>query len=107
MATLFNPTRNREEPIRWGLVSYTVVMFLVVTVENAMNLYVQSISYIDNREYPGAGGITSPGPFGYIVSVGSEAINIIPNVLFLINSWLADGLLVGAFSSVALDFPDV
>ena len=37
MAALGNPVYRRGEPIKWGLVSYAVVVFLVVTVENAID----------------------------------------------------------------------
>jgi hypothetical protein len=60
MAALFNPANRRREGIKWGLVSYTVVMFSFVTVFTAMNLNIQSISYIDNREFPGVEGVLPP-----------------------------------------------
>ena len=64
MATLLNPVHRRREGVKWGLVSYTMIMSSVVTVFTAMNLNIQSISYIDDRRFPGIYGF-SPGPFGY------------------------------------------
>ena len=69
-------------------------MFSLVTVFTAMGLHLQSISYIDNREFPGAGDTVLPGPFGYQLFVYSKPISIIPGAMFPLIQWLADGLLV-------------
>ena len=107
MAALFNPDNRRGEPIKWGLVSYTVVMFSVVTLGTAMQLDVQSISYIDNREFPGAKGMSFPGPLGYQWFILPEAISIIQNILFVLNNWLADGFLVCSLFDTAFTRPGV
>ena len=96
MTTLFSPAYRRGEGIKWGLVSYTVVMFSLVTAAIGMNLYIKSISFIDNREFPGVKGMTPPGPAGYLLFLYFKAINMIPNSAFLLNNWLADGFLVSS-----------
>ena len=106
MSALFNPVYRRGEGINWGLVSFTVVMFSLATVCTAMNLDINSISYIDNREYPGDGG-TAPGPLGYIATVFYKAINIVPNTAFVLNNWLADGLLASFLFDAAFPRPGV
>ena len=95
MAALFNSDYRRGKPIKWWLVSYTVIMFSIVTILTGMQLNVQSISCIDNREFPGIDGVVSSGPLGYQALISPDTINIIPDVMFLLNNWLADGLLVG------------
>ena len=106
MAALFNPAHRRGERIKWGLVYYTVVMFLSSTIQNAMDLNLQSISFIDNREFlgdcvhpPGLLGhgdicVYPPGPLGYQSSISSGALDVVPNVMFSLGNWLVDGLLV-------------
>jgi len=94
MAALLNPIHRRGEGIKWGLVSYTVATFSFVTVHTAMNLYTQSISSIDNREFLDANGRLPPGPMGYRASIWSHPLAVIPTVMYLLNNWLADGLLV-------------
>ena len=96
MVALFNPAHQRGEHIKWGLVSYTAVMFALVTVGTATNLHVQSASYIDNREFPGIDGLLPPGSYGYQLLIAPEALSTVPNVMFLLNNWLADGLLVSS-----------
>ena len=93
IAALLNPVNRRGEGIKWGLISYTMVMFSVVTVLIAVNLDVQSISFIDNREFTNPNGTLS-GPLGYQSWMRSDALRVIPNLMFLLNNWLADGLLV-------------
>jgi len=94
LAALFNPANRRGRSVKWGLVVYTVAMFSIVTVFTAMNDNIQSISYIDNREFPGDGDTIPPGPLGYQLFIYSKPLTIIPNLMFLLNNWLADGLLL-------------
>jgi hypothetical protein len=82
---------------KWGLVAHAVAMFTFVTIYTGMTLNIQSISFIDNRNFPGADGVLPPGPVGYQFLIYSKAISIVPNVAFLLNNWLADGLLVSSF----------
>ena len=93
VTALLNPVYRRE-PIKWGLVSYTIVAFSFVTVLNAVALHIQSISYIDNRQFPGIQGVISPGPIGYVILISHEAFAVVPTVMFFLNGWLADGILV-------------
>ena len=93
MAALFNPVNSKMEGIKRGLVAYTVAMFSFATVLTGMALNIESISYIDNREFPGGEGL-SPGPLGYRSFIWSGALTVAPSVMFLLNNWLADGFLV-------------
>ena len=94
MDRLLNPAHRRMEGIKWGLVAHTVAMFSAVTVYTAMSLNILSDCYIDNREFPGVDGVLPPGPSGYRFLIYSGVISLVPNVMFLLNNWLADGLLV-------------
>jgi len=96
MTALLSPAYRRGEGIKWGLVSYTVVMFSLVTAATAMNLHIQSISQIDNREYPGIKGRLPAGPAGYSFFLYYKTINLIVNSAYLLNNWLADGFLVSS-----------
>lgn len=59
-----------------------------------MYLNLQSISFIDNREFPGWDGGLPPGPFGYEQLIYNKAISFVPHIMFMLNTWLADGLLL-------------
>lgn len=96
MAALLDPIHRRTDGTKWGLVGYTMVMFSFVTIFTGMNLNMQSVSFIDNREFPGVEGSLPAGPLGYQWLVYSKALSIVPNLMFLLNNWLADGLLVGS-----------
>ena len=106
IAALLNPDHRRGEPIKWGLVAYTVVMFSVATIQTAMDLRLQSISNIDNREFPGS-EVAPPGPVGYQSFIASEALSIIPNALFTLSNWMADGFLVSSSFGVEFTHPSV
>ena len=101
MAALLSPAYRRGEGIKWGLVCYTTAIFSFVTVLTGINLNIQSISYIDNRDFPGAEDMIPPGPFGYQWSIAPSALNITPNSMFALCNWLADGLLVSFLFDVA------
>ena len=105
MAALFDPVHRRGEGIRWGLVSFTAVMFLLATIQTALDLDIQSISYIDNRAFSGIGDGISPGPLGYQVFISADALAIVPNIMFALSSWLADGLLVSSLFGIAIPCP--
>ena len=95
IVALLDPAHRRGGGIKWGLVSYTVAMFSLATLCTAMNLHLQSISYIDNREFASEEGLY-PGPIGYFDSLYSDVLNVVPNVALCLNNWLADGFLVGS-----------
>lgn len=85
--------RTRRD-IKWGLVTHTVVMFSCVTIYITGSLYLQSSSYINNRGFPGIDTIP-PGPIGYQYLIITDPLNSLCYVVFYLNQWLADGLLVG------------
>ena len=107
LAALFNPVHCKREGIKWGLVSYTVAMFSFVTVYTAIDLDIHSISSIDNRDFPGVEGAFPSGPIGYRWSVWSGALSVTPTLMFLLNNWLADGLLVSPLSYATRAHPRV
>ena len=72
-----------------------------------MNLYVKSISYIDNRKFPGIEGTFPPGPLGYQLFIRPTVFSIISGFLPPLSYWLADGLLVGSSFAAALKPPGV
>ena len=110
MAALLDPVHRRGEPIKWGLISYTVVMFSLANLQTALTLQKFSLAYIDNREFPNVEGAIppAPGPIGYLtVAVTHEAISTTLNVAFTVTNWLADGFLVSSFFDAAFTHPGV
>ena len=102
MFGLLNPLHRKREGIKWGIVAYTLALFTFVTVYTGMNLNIESISYVDNREFPGIQGMIPSGPLGYRSFVYSDALSIVPNVMFFLNNWLADAFLVSPSADTAL-----
>lgn len=94
MGALLNPANHIRGGIKWGLVAHSVAMFAFVTVFTALNLDLQSISYIDNRDYPGDSFMFPPGPLGYQFLVYSKPISLVPTIMFHLNTCLVDGLLL-------------
>ena len=87
-------------------------MFSLATMFTTTTLDIQSISYVENREFCGVfelhnfEGVIS-GPMGYQLSIGLEGLSVIPNVTFALNNLLADGLLVSPPFDVAFTHPGV
>ena len=92
LATLLDPAYRRGEGIKWGLVTYTLVMFSFVTVYTGITLHIQSISFIDEREFTYRG--LKFGPLGYQSTIRRTVLGMLTTVMFVLNYWLADGLLV-------------
>ena len=72
-----------------------------------MNLEIISVSYVDDREFPGIEGFMPPGPLGYRLIASSMMLGIVPNIMLFLNNWLADGLLVSSLSGVTFTCPGV
>ena len=101
IAALFNPVHRRGERIKWWLVSYTTVVFSLATVQIALSLDTQSMSYIDYRTFSGINDLIPPGPLGYQMAISADALNMVPSVAATLNNWLTDGLLVSSLFDVA------
>ena len=99
---LLKPTHLRGDGVKWGLVSYTVVMFSFATVFTVTSLTAQSNSYIDNRglkvTYENEPLVPSAyGPYAYkAVPSCPTALEFTSDLVFLFNYWLADGFLVSS-----------
>ena len=106
MGALLNPANRAWGGMKWPLVAHITVMFSFATIYTAMNMDLQSISYIGNREFPG-GGVLSPGPLEYQFLIYSKAINVVPNTMFFLNTWLANGLLASFVSSLVVHASNV
>ena len=63
-----------------------------------MDLYIASIGFVDNRNFPGTDK-RPPGPLGCELAPNSKAVGVVFSVMFRLNQWLADGLLVSCGSS--------
>lgn len=98
MKALSSSANHTNGCIRRGLVANITAMFLSVTIYTTMALDIQSTSYIDHRKFTGVNNVLPSGPFGYQFSIYPSAINVIADVTFLFNTWLADGLLVNSVS---------
>ena len=93
MIALLHPVNRARGGIKWGLAIHTALMFFIVTISTGLGLNLQSMAYIDGREFRG-GGEFPPGPMGYKLLIYAKAISLVPNITFYMNQWLADGLLV-------------
>lgn len=87
IGALLNPLNRVGGGTKWGLMSHTVAMFSFITIPVAMHFNKQCTSYTDNRTFPG-------GPLKYQDANSGKLINIFPSVMFPLNQWLADGLLL-------------
>jgi len=94
MGALLRPANRTGGIMKWGLVAHTGAMFSFLTILVATVLDIQSISYIDNRAFPVTDGAPWAGPVAYQLAIYSKAISVVPVIMFLLNNWLADGLLL-------------
>lgn len=97
MSALLSRANRKTGAIRLGLIAHTVAMFSFVTIYVTVDFHILSISHIDNRAFPGGDGLP-PGPVGYRLFLYSKPIGMIIQVMFLLNNWLANGLLVSSVS---------
>ena len=95
MSVLLSPVYRVRKAIKWGLVTYIVVMFSVMTIGCTINRDILSVAYIDNREYEYA------GPLEYldVIVENRDTIYLVPAFALPISQWLVDGLLVSSAST--------
>jgi hypothetical protein len=103
MNALLDPVNRARGGVKWGLVAHTAAMFSFLTIYTAMNLNIQSLSFIDNREFAGTSAdvVIPHGPIGYQWFIRSHSIGIAPTPMLMLVSWLADGLLVSVSKPTA------
>lgn len=98
IGVLLSPVNPIKKGTKWTLLVHTVAMFTFLTIPFGIFLNNKSICYINNREYPGDDQYP-PGPFGYWSILNTEGITTVFNIMFPLNQWLADGLLVRPISN--------
>lgn len=106
IGALLYPTGPPRKGVKWGLVAHTMAMFSFVTINTAMSLYVFPVSYINYRHFSGHRGLPT-GPFGYQLYIYPKPISTIPTLMFFLNNWLADGLLVRSNLTATVGMSDV
>jgi hypothetical protein len=99
MAALLGPVNRVRGGIKWSFVAHTLVMFSIVSISTVLDLDVQSISYIDNRKFPGFDDGLPRGPVGYQLFIWLEPISQLNNLPLFVNGLFADGLLVSFAST--------
>jgi hypothetical protein len=108
MSALLDPVHHTTKAIKWGLVAHTLAMLFTSTIAVAINRNVFSSSFIDHREFHGVEDYPS-GPIGYypfIVTNGGALMDV-SYLMFPLNQWLADGLLVSPASDSVAQVPNV
>jgi hypothetical protein len=102
MGALLSPPNRIRGDVRRSLAVHAIAMLLLTTAATATYLSFHSAAYIDNRGFPGVVGEgLPPGPFTYQGLIYSEPKSLIIRVVFVLNTWLADGLLVRSASHPA------
>ena len=107
MVALLNPVYRRGEGIKWWLVSHIVAMFSFVTVHTTINLLILSNSFIDNCKDIPLTTISFSGPLHYQWDIRDTALGLILNIMFNLNNWLADALLVSSLFDATPTCPGV
>jgi len=66
--------------------TYVILLFIMGSIGNGTNIKVGELTFVDNRNVEG-------GPNKYF-SEGGGPIGLTCNVIYIINTWFQDGLLV-------------
>ena len=98
MSVLLSPVNSIRSGIKWALGFHTIAMFSLLTIPFGIDLIDASLCYVNNREFPGNDKYP-PGPIGYWGTLNTKATATIFYVMFPLNQWLADGLLVRLFQT--------
>ncbi|TCD67790.1 hypothetical protein EIP91_011918 [Steccherinum ochraceum] len=69
---------------------YILTLFVLGSVGNGMNMYLNQSAFVNNRNYPG-------GPGQYEIDEYSLAYNVVGTAAYMMNTWCQDGLLLYRF----------
>ncbi|KAJ3567409.1 hypothetical protein NP233_g6390 [Leucocoprinus birnbaumii] len=70
----------------WFYLAYTSILFALGTIGNGTNIKSAELALVDQRNFPG-------GPGGFLAT-GAGSVGLTCNVVYIINSWLQDCLLL-------------
>ncbi|EJD46589.1 hypothetical protein AURDEDRAFT_20524, partial [Auricularia subglabra TFB-10046 SS5] len=98
-ATLFFLTlkllwaRPRTTLKDYSWLAYVIVLFIVSSIGNGIQLKFTQMIYIDDRNYPG-------GPAVFYLDGSTNSLAVFGNSLYIANTWLQDGLLLYRFAVI-------
>ncbi|KAL9710485.1 hypothetical protein Ac2012v2_006019 [Leucoagaricus gongylophorus] len=81
--------RKKKSRSEYLLMIYVVLLFIMGNIGNGTNIKVGELTFVDNRNFPG-------GPNEYF-SQGGGTVGLTCNVIYIINTWFQDGLLLYRF----------
>jgi hypothetical protein len=88
--------RIKHPKYAYGMLAFVGLIFSLGTIANGLALYVNQLTYIDDRNYPG-------GPAAFAIEQNSITVNIVATAFYFINQWLQDGLLVCSLLRARMD----
>ena len=69
------------------MLAYVSCVFILGSIGNGAQMRLLELAYVDDRNYPG-------GPGAFEEYDGSIRVNVVGTAAYVVNAWLADGLLV-------------
>ncbi|EIN04130.1 hypothetical protein PUNSTDRAFT_76804 [Punctularia strigosozonata HHB-11173 SS5] len=72
------------------MLAYIFMLFTLGSLGNAANIKFNEMVFVDNRDYPG-------GPNAYFIEQNGVWINVLSYGVYIVNTWLQDGLLLYRF----------
>ncbi|KAJ7744019.1 hypothetical protein DFH07DRAFT_978699 [Mycena maculata] len=91
--TLLMFLRRGRNQIPWGLVTYSVFMFILASIGLGGNAKFNEMTFIDDRNIPG-------GPNAFTEEFFTTPVNLMAFVAYILMSWLADGLVLWRFTLI-------
>ncbi|KAJ3574053.1 hypothetical protein NP233_g2024 [Leucocoprinus birnbaumii] len=81
--------RKKKSRPDYLLMLYVSLLFVMGNIGNGTNIKVGELTFVDNRNFPG-------GPNAYF-GTGAGPVGLTCNVVYIINTWFQDGLLLYRF----------
>ena len=88
---LYNQLSHNNSRSTLSILLFLCVAFILGTLFMASIADFAQLSFIDNRNFPG-------GPEAFESEMNTNPIELMGNVVFTLQNWLCDGLLVSALS---------
>ena len=85
--TLLLEERKKKPRATWIWIAYITNLFILGTIGNGTNMFLQQDAFVNNRNYPG-------GPGQFEIEQYDLPYNAACTAVYIIGAWFADGLMV-------------
>jgi len=91
--TLLWEERRKKPKATWAWISYITMIFILGSIGNGANMFLNQDAFVNHRSYPG-------GPGQFEIEQYDLTYNAVDTVVYITGTWFTDGLLIFRFYTI-------